>query len=210
MTKTTLKSANLKYIGAVATVDAGICMALASTAHVDFASITSAAALRLLAGPVVAVISILVSSILPADFKAILVYWRIRDALPGCRAYSVHARRDPRINIDALTKNVGALPTDPREQNTKWYKLLKKVDDHNEVRDAHGRFLLFRDLTGLSLLMAILASAALAVLGYSAPVAALAFGIFVCQFVVSAVAGRFSGNRLVANVLALHSVKKYK
>jgi len=47
-------------------------------------------------------------------------------------------------------------------------------------------------------------------LGYSAPVAALAFGIFVCQFVVSAVAGRFSGNRLVANVLALHSVKKYK
>jgi hypothetical protein len=210
MTKTTLKSANLKYIGAVATVDAGICMALASTAHVDVASITSAAALRLLAGPVVAVISILVSSILPADFKAILVYWRIRDALPGCRAFSAHARRDPRINIDALTKNVGALPTDPREQNTKWYKLLKKVDDHNEVRDAHGRFLLFRDLTGLSLLMAILASAALAVLRYSAPVAALAFGIFVCQFVVSAVAGRFSGNRLVANVLALHSVKKYK
>jgi hypothetical protein len=78
------------------------------------------------------------------------------------------------------------------------------------VPDAHGRFLPFRDLTGLSLLMAILGPAAFIVLGFSRAVTVIAFAVFASQFIVCAIAGRFSGNRLVTNVLALHSAKNIK
>jgi hypothetical protein len=138
-----------------------------------------------------------------------LVYWRTRDVLPGARAFSHFALRDERIDPEALRRNIGAFPIDPKEQNVRWYKLFKKVDSAPEVVDPHGRFLLFRDVTGLSFLLVVLTPVAMFFLGSKAPAIA-ALVIYAAQFIVSALAARFSGERLVANVLALHSLKKYR
>lgn len=63
-----------------------------------------------------------------ADFKATLVYWRWRNALPGHRAFSRHASQDTRINLERLRKTFkGAFPEAPAEQNAAWYKLYKSV-----------------------------------------------------------------------------------
>ena len=209
MKRGALKSTNLKAIGSVVTADAVLCGLLLAQAQPSFESIGSVAAARVLVGPITVVFATFVSSILPANFKAMLVYWRIRDALPGFRAFSHFAVRDDRIDAEALRRNVGAFPIDPKEQNVRWYKLFKKVDSAAEVVDPHGRFLLFRDVAGLSFLSAVLAPVTLYYLGSKgAAIASLA--IFGFQYLIAALAARFSGERLVASVLALHSLKKYR
>ncbi len=87
--------------------------------------------------------------------------------------------------------------------------MFKKVDTAPEVVDPHGRFLLFRDVTGLSFLLVLLAPVVLFFLGSKAAAFA-GLGIFAAQYFVAALAARFSGERMVSSVLALHSLKKYR
>jgi hypothetical protein len=50
--------------------------------------------------------------------KARLVFLRWRHALPGHRAFSKYAVRDPRIDVSSLEKlHGGSLSVDPVEQN---------------------------------------------------------------------------------------------
>ena len=84
------------------------------------------------------------------EFKAVLVYWKWRHPLPGHEAFSVHGRKDCRVDIKALEKEHGPLPTDQAEQNRLWYKLSKVTADRPAVDEAHYAWLLARDLTNLS------------------------------------------------------------
>jgi hypothetical protein len=207
--KKSLKSANLKAIGTVAILDATVCGALITGYSISLASLTSIALFRMASGPVIVVLALAASSLLPANFKAMLVYWRIRNILPGSRAFSQFVH-DPRISIEALKRNVGVFPADPKDQNEKWYKLMKKVDGAPEIIDPHSRFLLFRDLAGLSFLLVILVPLVVLLVRRQVSSAAISLAVFAAQFVLVAVSARFSGERLVTNVLALHSVKKYR
>lgn len=40
--------------------------------------------------------------LLPASWKAVLVFWRVKNPLPGCRAFSHVMKSDPRINPSLL------------------------------------------------------------------------------------------------------------
>jgi hypothetical protein len=42
--------------------------------------------------------------------KARLVFLRWRHPLPGCRAFSIHAKRDARISVPALRAKLGQFP----------------------------------------------------------------------------------------------------
>jgi hypothetical protein len=150
------------------------------------------------------VVVLLLTSLLPADLKAVLVFWRIRNALPGHRAFSVYAPKDPRVDVDRLRAVVGAFPASPREQNALWYRLFKKVDGDPAVAQAHRHFLLFRDLASLSLLLGIIAAGVLYALGGGAASIWLALALFGVQYVATAIAARLHGVALVCNVLALH------
>ena len=90
-------------------------------------------------GPLAAVF---LNDLLPSNAKASIVFWRIKDALPGHRAFSEHAETDPRINIALLKKKVGEFPQNPRDQNSCWYRLFQKYQSNVVVNDAHKRFLL--------------------------------------------------------------------
>ena len=84
--------------------------------------------------------------------KQALVFWRIEDALPGCRAFSEHALKDPRIDLIALKRAVGGeFPTHPGEQNKAWYRLYQQVQDSPSIEDAHKEYLLFRDIVWLTI-----------------------------------------------------------
>ena len=95
-------------------------------------------------GPLIATF---LNDILPSNAKAIIVFWRIKDALPGHRTFSEHADADPRVNLAALEKIIGEFPQSPRDQNSCWYKLFQKHQSNIIVSDSHERFLLFRDLS---------------------------------------------------------------
>lgn len=154
------------------------------------------------AGPLIAVF---LNDLLPSNLKASIVFLRLKDALPGHRAFSVHAEADPRIDMATLKKNIGEFPQSPRDQNTCWYRLFQKYQSNVIVSDAHKRFLLFRDSSCLTLLITMIAGVAAALSGVTLGVLALLVGGLVVQFLWLTLSARNAGIRLVQNVLALES-----
>ncbi len=103
------------------------------------------------------IITNILTSLLPADFKHKLVFLRLSNALPGHRSKSL-CLADPRLDDDALSEKWPELFTSdmpPSEQNSFWYgNIYSPVKDTNEVKQAHKSFLLYRDaLSGLFLLL---------------------------------------------------------
>lgn len=203
-----LKAQNLKRLVAVAIADAAIMAALAWPTAGMQDVLKGYGWLRAAAAPAALGLVLLLTALVPADFKAVLVFWRLSDVLPGHRAFTEHAARDPRIDQDGLRKNVGAFPTAPAEQNAKWYSLFKKVENEVMVAQAHGYYLLFRDLATLSLLITPVAAVALWAAGAAWRTIGAALTIMAVQYVAAALAARNHGVRFVSNVLALHTVKR--
>lgn len=149
------------------------------------------------------VITTVLNGLLSADTKARLVFLRWNDTLPGHRAFSVYAVRDPRIDISALEKLHGSkLPVDAVDQNRTWYRLYKSVEGDHAVRQVHRDFLLLRDYTGMSaLFIAILGAAGL----YAIPsmkTALIYVSVLVVQYAVVRQAAANYGIRMVTTVLA--------
>ena len=145
---------------------------------------------------------------LPQDLKATLVYWKIKQALPGHEAFSKYGPADSRVDMASLRKNVGALPTDPREQNSLWYKLYRKVGSEVGVMDSHKAFLLFRDMAAISILLAIAVPITFLLVGVQVFVVWWALALFLGQYFITAIAARNTGIRFVGTVLAEHSIRR--
>ena len=102
---------------------------------------------------VTTIVGMLITYLIPPDAKATLVFWRVRNPLPGCSAFSHHVHSDPRIDAAALKKKCGPFPSDPQEQNALWYKLYKKNETDARILDSQQMFLFFRDAASISLLI---------------------------------------------------------
>jgi hypothetical protein len=194
-----LKTKNLPYLGAVLAADA-----LAAGFVLQFSGsgpFIEQASRYATTGVAAVVAGLILSWLLPAQFKATLVYWRITHVLPGHRAFSELAPADERIDMRVLRQRLGKLPIDPKKQNRLWYPMLKKHEKNDEgVAENHQRSLFFRDASATSVVLAVVALAAAAMasdLGLVFLATALAV-----QYLVLMVAGRTSGERLVQNVLA--------
>jgi hypothetical protein len=209
MAEESLKAANLKYYLVPAFVFDAVAIYVLMTAGTwsDLGDGNPVAAI-LQTGTVSAALpaaAILISHIIPPGLKAGMVFWRFRDILPGCRAFSVFAKRDPRIDGEKLWAKLGQFPADAAEQNKVWYGMYRRHKDDVAVSEAHQRYLFFRDFASASVLMllCVLIAATLGVLpGLHVGRAALFLG---AQYLVSALAARERGNRLVSNVLAAES-----
>jgi hypothetical protein len=97
--------------------------------------------------------------------KAILVFWRWTNPQPGSRAFErAYLDGDHRISIESLRAHLdGKLPRAARDQNSTWYRLYKQVQNEPEVAGTHYEYLLFRDLTWFSFILATLAFVSAAV-----------------------------------------------
>jgi hypothetical protein len=138
---------------------------------------------------------------LPASWKASLVFWRIRNALPGCRAFSELAKNDPRIDESRLKTKLANLPTSPRDENAVWYRCYKMVQNQVTVQQSHRQFLLNRDLTGISFLFLVFGTLAVLPAGGSVLNAGTYAAITMLQYVIFSIVARNHGNRFVCNVL---------
>jgi hypothetical protein len=140
---------------------------------------------------------------LSAEAKARLVFLRWRNPLPGSEAFTKYARADPRVDLPALERSFGPLPTEPREQNALWYKMYKSVDTEPAVVQVHRAFLFARDYTCLAALaLLVLGSGALIQIPSGAT--ALGFiGILTTQLLLARRAACTHGRRFVGTVLAL-------
>jgi hypothetical protein len=207
-----LRTQNAAWLWAVAGLDSALLAALHLWHGPDWGSDISEfmklAGFRAAITTAAPVLVLLLTSLLPADAKAALVFWRVRDVLPGHRAFSVHALHDPRVDLASLKKNVGAFPEAPREQNSFWYKLFKKVESDTAVGLAHRHYLLFRDLAAMSFVLLVAVPTGLCLFGADGKLITQSSILFVVQYLLSAVAGRLQGVRFVTTVLALHSVER--
>ena len=203
-----LKSLNMKWLVLLAVADILMVLVFIVPDAVSNSTLTQLGISRALTATVMPVLVLLVVNALPHDIKSMLVYWKPRGVLPGCEAFSKYGPADPRIDMSALKKNVGTLPSDPTEQNSKWYKLYKQVANEPEVIEAHKLFLMYRDMAVMSLPLIFLVPLSLYSVSIGQETLWLAAGLFLAQYLLSAFSARWSGIRFVCNVLAVHSAKK--
>ncbi len=204
---TSLKSQNLKWLVMLAALDTIIVLLCVAPELIDIKLMSNVAIARSLGTSVLPVVVLLLVELLPPNAKATLVYWRLKNALPGTRAFSKYAV-DPRIDVDALKKNVGMFPTEPAEQNSRWYKLYKLVITDTTVVEAHKNYLMYRDMVAISFVCMLVVPIGLAFTAAAPRVRWYVALFFLVQFVVCAINGQNSGVRMVRNVLAAHGSKK--
>lgn len=198
-----LKSQNLPSQVAVLVADVILVAILAGFVDSDWLSMANAK--RLGVAAILPVIVLLLVNISPAGWRDRIGHWRWSNPLPGSRAFTEYGPQDYRIDMTALEKTRGPLPTAAKEQNALWYRLYEEVGSETSVVDSQKRYLLFRDLAVMSLLLFI-ASPSLAI-AFDWRVVGWAVLIFAVQTLLCAVTSRNTGIRFVTNVLVLHSVK---
>lgn len=147
-------------------------------------------------------VTLVLDGLVPANTKAILVYLRRRNPLPGSRAFTKYGPGDKRVDIKALEREYGSLPVDASEQNRLWYKLFKGVEGHPSVSQAHRTSLLTRDLASLSLALAPLGTILGAVLHVEAGPWVILASVLTLQFIVLRQVAANAGRRFVTTVLA--------
>ena len=147
------------------------------------------------------VLTLVLTYLLPSGWKHRLIYTRWRNPLPGSWVFSELVDRDERISRQELVNQYGHFPEPPAEQNALWYKIYKSKQGDHVVLNSHGRWLLFRDLFAISLVL-IVPSTAYTFLHSGAAVGFVfltcALLVVICMFVCA----RNTGERFACNVLA--------
>jgi hypothetical protein len=149
------------------------------------------------------IVTTIANGLLSSSIKDKLVFLRWQHALPGHRAFSFHARSDPRIDFARLQRACGnKIPIDPAAENSAWYRFYLEVQEAPAVQHVHRDFLLLRDYTGLAALFLIgLGLAALFVIP-TWRTFGIYFGILLLQFIIVRHAAATYGVRFVCTVLA--------
>lgn len=144
---------------------------------------------------------LILTYVFPSEWKHRAVYLRWHHPLPGSRAFTELCAKDSRISRKNLVKLYGELPTSPAEQNALWYKIYKEKQSDEVVLHSHGRWLLFRDVFAISLVL-FLPSAAFT-FWYSGGRAGLIFTIISLVLNITLwLCARNTGNSFTCNVLA--------
>ncbi len=165
--------------------------------------------LRSMVAPL-AVLFVSAVNAVPGNYlKEVLVFWRIKNPLPGARAFEkVTLHSDPRINPSALRAKLGGeFPRGAQDQNSKWYELYISLRNDPAVNDANYRYLLFRDLTWLTVLL--LAAVLISIpFNWASALTLFTFLLVLgCLYFLFGRAAEERGRRLVTTVLAIASAK---
>jgi hypothetical protein len=168
----------------------------------DFKSMLTFRSLGILVAPLILFV---LNGILSSNQKAILVFWRVKHPLPGSRAFSVHGRKDTRIDINRLEQLYGTLPVSPEKQNSLWYKIYRKNFSEVSVYQSQKDFLLARDLASMAFLY--IAFAGLPMLFLATWPSKLYYLFFlIAEYLVLVLIAQNHGRCFVTNVLAVESV----
>jgi hypothetical protein len=150
------------------------------------------------------VVTTIANGLLSADMKARLVFLRWHHALPGNRAFSKYAHRDPRIDHARLAQSIDMKSLlSPEAENAAWYRLYKEVHNDPSVQHVHREFLLLRDYAGLAALFLIGFGAVALFTVHPSRVLAIYCALLFAQFVVVRHSAATYGIRFVTTVLAL-------
>lgn len=147
-------------------------------------------------------LTIILEGLISSDNKARIVFLRIKNFMPGSRAFSKIAPKDHRIDIEKLRSIYPAgIPDDPDLQDKAWYQLYRKYSDALRVMEAHRAFLLTRDFTALTVVFIPISIAAHFLWGTPWIVMLLHILLLAGFLIFMIIAAQTYGKRFVANVL---------
>lgn len=203
-----LKSANFLWLCSIVTFDVVVLAVIVFPDVVGSISASNITLARSISSVLLPVVPLLLTNTVPQLMKARLVFWRWSNPNPGARAFSKYVHDDDRINVDKLREHVGAFPSDPKEQNSFWYVLYKRVENEVAVSDAHKAFLLYRDMASLSVLLLFLTAVVMGIWHFEWQEIGKAIAVFLGQYLLTMVSARVAGERFVCTVLSIHSTRK--
>lgn len=139
--------------------------------------------------------------LLPSEWKHRIIYMRWHHPLPGNRVFSELLKKDERISQKELIDKYGDLPCLPEEQNKLWYKIYKEKQNDEVVINSHGRWLLFRDM--FSIVVLILFPSTIFTFWHSGVKGGSIYALFCFSLFVGLwISARNTGKRFACNVLA--------
>ncbi|WP_418179093.1 hypothetical protein ACNSOO_09560 [Aliarcobacter lanthieri] len=203
-----LKTQNLPLIGIYIIFNIAIFLTLLNTGSIDINSIQDYfEQLSIKDGVFFSVLTLIIivfGGIFSNKVKEIIVFWKLENRLPGCRAFSKYVQEDSRIDINNIQIKFGKIPNLPDEQNRYWYKIFKSIDDKS-INKTHKDFLLCRELAVMTLLMMFLAALIFWFHGVAPALFYFCFLLF--EYLIIRFCAKNSAERLVVNSLALGSLK---
>lgn len=156
-----------------------------------------------------AILIIVLEGLFKNSVKEFLVFWRLKNRLPGHRAFTKIGPNDSRIDmkkVEILFPD--GLPVDPEKQNHELFQLYRKYQDEFQVFYSHKAFLLTRDLASLTVIFIPLSISGHFLLGSDPLMLSYHMLILVILFIGISLSSRHYGERFVANVLAEASVNQ--
>lgn len=206
--KLTLKTQNLPLIATYVAFNIAIFLTLLNAGNIDTQSIQDYyEKLSLKDGfffSILILLIIVLSGMISNKVKEMVVFWKIKDRLPGCRAFSQYSKEDSRIDLKVLKSKFGKIPTSPSEQNRYWYKIFKTLNDKSND-STHKDSLLCRELAVMTIEMFVFTIPIF--LFYGAVIGFSYFVFIVLEYFMVRYCAKNSAERLVVNTLALASVK---
>ena len=200
---TSLKEKNRPWLGLVVLANvAGYLAALSNDLSVKGWLDILASAQELAPPLFVSILTGIINAQLNDINKARLVFWRYRNPLPGCRAFSKYMSSDPRIDRDGLKNHQDPLPVQPDEQNALWFRWYRECQAEAGVEQVHRAYLFTRDYAAISFLL-VFGLGALALWQIRNLSVLCAYGlVLLAQYFMVRRAAYNHGTRFVTTVLA--------
>lgn len=148
------------------------------------------------------IIMLVLQELFPRSLKEVLVFWRLRHRVPGCRAFTEIAKNDARVDPTDLAVLLPTAPMTPIEENALWYKWLKATESDPAIADNHRRFLILRDCAVLLALLTLVTPALIVWSPESLSRTLMLTGGLLLAYGVVALSARNTAVRLVGNVVA--------
>lgn len=149
---------------------------------------------------------VIIQGLIPPKIKEIIIFWKIKNRLPGCQAFSKYLYEDNRIDKKKLMEKYGKFPKKEEKQNKLWYLIYKDVSSDAGIVKAHKDYLLTRELTILTIFFFIFP---IILLYFDTNIKTLfLFIIFlILEYLIIRYSSKNYAIRFVTNVLALASTK---
>jgi hypothetical protein len=153
----------------------------------------------------IALTRLVLLGLIPPHLRDRLIHWRWSNPLPSARAFTKIGPSDSRIDMNMLEKKYGPLPTNPTEQDRRFYSIYKKHANDVGVLDAQKSYLATRDIGTINFLLMILLLPVAAWFVQDGKTLAF-YAIFLVLACVSmCLAAKAYGMRLIQNSLAVAS-----
>ena len=149
--------------------------------------------------------AMLVQDLIPKSIKECLVFWRFHERMPGYRAFSSKSLSNPQIDAKHIPNIADLSNASADIQQREFYKLYKSVADVRAVAHFSQRYIAWRDLSALLVILGIVSIPVLLTFdtNRALPVGLILSGAAFVSYLMTSFAARNVANGLVIQVLSI-------